>query len=296
MDKEITAFISYLYTVKRKSENTRLSYRRDLHKMEIFLQERGVVQVEDIKPEDLEAFVKDLEDQGFKAATVSRSIASIKAFYHFLQKEHLVEKDITGELHAPRIEKKLPEIISIEEMTCLLDQPCGESPKEIRDKAMLEMLYATGMRVTELISLHLTDVNLQMGFVMCRDGNKERAIPFGQKAKGAMISYLESGRPALIRTEDSDILFLNCTGLPMSRQGFWKLLKYYAHKAGIREAITPHTIRHSFAAHLVENGADLRSVQEMMGHSDISTTQMYAAMSGNRMREVYAAAHPREKE
>ena len=208
----------------------------------------------------------------------------------------MIAQDMTQKLHAPRVEKKMPEIITVEETVCLLEQPCGGTPKELRDKAMLELLYATGMRVTELISLQLTDLNLQMGFVICRDQMKERTIPFGQKAKTALINYLKNGRPALSREDTPEVLFVNCTGAPMSRQGFWKLLKFYAQKAGIRGEVTPHTIRHSFAAHLVENGADLRSVQEMLGHSDISTTQMYAEMTGNHLREIYAAAHPREKE
>lgn len=294
MDKAIEEFISYLQTTKNTSENTRLSYKRDLNKLKSFLETRGIKSAAAIKQQDLAAFVKYLEEQNFKAATISRNIASIKAFYHFLENSHIVEGDITEELHAPKIEKKLPEIMSIEDATLLLEQPSGNSPKELRDKAMLELLYATGVRVTELISLKITDINLQMNFVMCRDGSKERAIPFGQKARESLIRYLEAGREQLLHGEETDMLFVNCTGQSMSRQGFWKLLKYYAQRAGIEAPITPHTIRHSFAAHLVENGADLKSVQEMLGHSDIATTQMYAVMNRNHLREVYAKAHPRE--
>ena len=177
-------------------------------------------------------------------------------------------------------------------MAALLEQPSGDSPKELRDKAMLELLYATGIRVTELISLCLENVNLKTDCIICKDGNKERVIPFGNKARNALIDYLEQGRPAMTGEEET-VLFVNCNGQTMSRQGFWKLLKAYAKKAGIKTEITPHTLRHSFAAHMVENGADLRSVQEMMGHSDISSTQIYAVIYKNHLREVYAKAHPR---
>ena len=209
-----------------------------------------------------------------------------------LQKKEL-EKDISEPLKAPKIDKKVPEILSTEEVVSLLEQPRGGMPKELRDKAMLELLYATGIRVTELISLKVEDINLQMGFIVCKDAHKERVIPFGAEAKRALLSYLNKSRDAMILNKEEDILFVNCSGQAMSRQGFWKLIKYYAKKAGIDADITPHTIRHSFAAHLVENGADLRSVQEMLGHSDISTTQIYANMNHNKIREVYAKAHPR---
>jgi integrase/recombinase XerD len=175
----------------------------------------------------------------------------------------------------------------------LLEQPKNSSPKEIRDKAMLELLYATGIRVTELISLKCIDVNYDMGYIVCHDKNKERVIPFGAKASAALEHYMNNARSFLVEDESNQILFTNCSGKPMSRQGFWKLIKHYAKKAGIKSEITPHTLRHSFAAHLVENGADLKSVQEMLGHSDISTTQIYASMSHNRIREVYKKAHPR---
>lgn len=293
MDKAIDAFIVYLHNIKKTSANTEMSYRRDLTKLSRYLESQGIVEVEDIREKNLREFVKDLERQQLKASTVSRSIASMKAFYHFLYKENMVAEDIAEKLHAPKIEKKLPEIMTIEETVSLLEQPSGNTPKELRDKAMLELLYATGIRVTELISLRIADVNLQMSFILCRDGNRERIIPFGHKAQNALLRYLESGRAALLKKRDTDILFVNCSGQQMSRQGFWKLIKFYAEKAGITSEITPHTLRHSFAAHLVENGADLRSVQEMLGHSDIATTQVYATWSQKHIREVYAKAHPR---
>ena len=183
--------------------------------------------------------------------------------------------------------------MTMNEVNTLLEQPNGDKPKEIRDKAMLELLYATGIRVSELITLRSEDLNLQMNYIVCNHGGKERIIPFGLKARNALINYLEHSREALVMNNKSDELFVNCSGVPMSRQGFWKLIKYYSRKAGITTDITPHTLRHSFAAHLVENGADLKSVQEMLGHSDISTTQIYANMNHNHLREVYQKAHPR---
>ncbi len=293
MGNHIDAFILYLHNMKKTSDNTELSYKRDLYKVQVYMEDRGISGVEKITKEDLSGYVKNLEEQKFAAATISRNIASIKAFYHYLYKEGIVSEDISEDLKAPKIEKKIPEILTMDEVIRLLNQPKGDSPKEIRDKAMLELLYATGIRVSELITLKVSDVNLQMGYIVCRDSNKERMIPFGREAKTALLKYMDKIRDVMIGNSDSEILFSNCSGQPMSRQGFWKLIKYYAKKADIQSDITPHTLRHSFAAHLVENGADLRSVQEMLGHSDISTTQIYANLNHNHIREVYAKAHPR---
>lgn len=290
---EIEAFILYLHNIKKTSNNTEVSYKRDLGKFCRFLSLRGINEAAAIQKEDLQEYIRFLEEQDFAASTVSRSVASLKAFYHYLYKEGRIEKDISEVLRAPKIEKKTPEILSMGEVVRLLEQPQGDSPKEIRDKAMLELLYATGIRVTELITLRLSDVNLSVGFILCREASKERMIPFGEQAKEALLRYLDKARNSMLADAGSDILFVNCSGQPMSRQGFWKLIKSYARKAGIAEDITPHTLRHSFAAHLVENGADLRSVQEMLGHSDISTTQIYAHLNHNHIREVYAKAHPR---
>ncbi|MCM1040723.1 MAG: site-specific tyrosine recombinase XerD [Ruminococcus sp.] len=293
MEKEITAFISYLHNVKKTSNNTEMSYRRDLEKMQTFMAQEGISQVQEVTAEGLCDYIRYLEDSHFAAATVSRNVASLKAFYHFMMQEGIVKEDVSGKLKAPKIEKKIPEILTPEEVVRLLEQPGGDSDKEIRDKAMLELLYATGIRVTELITLKVSDINLPMSYLICRDANKERVIPFGGAAKGALERYLDGVRESMIEDKKSDILFANCSGLPMSRQGFWKIIKYYAKKADIKADITPHTLRHSFAAHLVENGADLRSVQEMLGHSDISTTQIYANLHHSHIREVYAKAHPR---
>ncbi len=286
-------FIQYIHDVKKASVNTELSYKRDLGKVCDYLTAHGVTSFADVREAHLEGYMSYLEENHFSAATISRNVASVKALYHYMLREGIVTEDVSAVLRSPKIEKKLPEIMSTQEVVRLLEQPSGDSLKEIRDKAMLELLYATGIRVTELISLKITDVNIGMNFIMCRDGNKERVVPFGNVAKQAMVRYIDQAREAMMEGELSDVLFVNCSGQPMSRQGFWKLIKHYAKKAGIEADITPHTLRHSFAAHLVENGADLRSVQEMLGHSDISTTQIYANLNHKRLREVYAKTHPR---
>ena len=293
MEREVQEYISYLHNVKHTSNNTEMSYKRDLLKVCHFMQERGINSATAVKEQDLKAYIHVLEEQKLAAATVSRNIASIKAFFLYLFSEGKIQNDAALCLKAPKIEKKMPEILTMGEVSALLEQANGDSPKEIRDKAMLELLYATGIRVTELISLKVSDVNLSMHFIMCRDPHKERMIPFGTQAHDALERYLGGVRAEMVEDKSSEILFANCSGKPMSRQGFWKLIKFYAKKAGITADITPHTLRHSFAAHLVENGADLKSVQEMLGHSDISTTQIYANMNHNRIREVYAKAHPR---
>lgn len=293
MQKEIDSFISYLHNVKQSSTNTQMSYRRDLKKFDAFCKERGITSVSQLKAQDLEAYVDGMGEEQFKPATVSRNIASLKAWVHFLQEESILTDDISATLKVPKIEKKVPEIMTMNEVGLLLEQPSSSNPKEIRDKAMLELLYATGIRVSELISLQIEDLNLQMNYITCKDNSKERMIPFGQKARTALLQYMESAREKMLSDVNNHILFVNCSGKAMSRQGFWKLIKYYARKAGITADITPHTLRHSFAAHLVENGADLKSVQEMLGHSDISTTQIYANMNHNHLREVYKKAHPR---
>ncbi len=293
MIKEIDQFISYLHNVKKTSTNTELSYKRDLKKFVAFLEERGVNSIKEVSEKDLKDYVQYMNDNDFKPATISRNIASIKALFHYFSTENADIADISGKLKAPKIEKKAPEIMTTSEVNRLLEQPSGEGPKEVRDKAMLELLYATGIRVSELISLKMSDVNLQMNCIVCSDAKKERVVPFNATARDAIVRYLEDGREALVGNTDCDSLFVNCSGDSMSRQGFWKLIKYYTKKAGIEADITPHTLRHSFAAHLVENGADLKSVQEMLGHSDISTTQIYAHMNHNHLRDVYAKSHPR---
>lgn len=293
MNDEIQEFIAYLKEVKKTSENTAVSYERDLKKLNKYFREQGVFDVNQITSTSLNSYILYLEKQGLKPATISRGIASIKAFFHFLQRQGYVSQDAAEELKAPKVEKKMPAVLTTAETVKLLDQAKGSTPKELRDSAMLELLYATGIRVSELISLKIEDVNLQMEYITCRDTSRERIVPFGTVAKNALGTYLTKGRPGLVADEKSPYLFTNCSGRAMSRQGFWKLVKSYGKKAGITAELTPHTLRHSFAVHLVSNGADLHSVQEMLGHSDISTTQVYADMNQSRIREVYTKAHPR---
>ena len=275
------------------SDNTAVSYERDLKKLWSYLEEQGITQVTEITATSLNSYILFLEREGKKPSTISRSIASMKAFFTYLKRQGIQKEDLAEDLHAPKIEKKVPEILSPEEVERLLDQARGSTPKELRDCAMLELLYATGIRVSELIHLQMEDINLQMEYIKCRDAHKERIVPFGNVAREAVFRYLDQGRMELVKEKENPWLFTNCSGQPMSRQGFWKLIKGYGKKAGIRHEITPHTLRHSFAAHLVHNGADLHAVQEMLGHSDISTTQIYARMNQSRIREVYAKAHPR---
>jgi len=289
MEQEIKGFVSYLHNVKKTSKNTELSYQRDLMKMMRFLREQKVEAVNDVTETNLNSYILDLEKKGMAAATVSRNIASMKSFYLYLLKNGEIVKDPAENLKAPKVEKKIPDILSVDETAKLLEQPGDRTAKGLRDRAMLELLYATGIRVTELISLKVDDVNWQLDYIVCRDRTKERIIPFGSKAREALERYMKQARKELIGDKECEMLFPNCSGESMSRQGFWKLLKQYVKQAGIEMEITPHTLRHSFAAHLVDNGADLHVVQEMLGHSDISTTMMYAA----RTREVYAKAHPR---
>ena len=293
METIIQEFISYLHEVKKTSSNTESSYQRDLNKLAAYMEMQGITEVRRITVTHLQSYILYMEREGFAPATISRNIASIKALFHYLFKKGYITDDVSETLKAPKIEKKMPEILITDAVNKLLDQPSGKSPKEMRDRAMLELLYATGIRVSELISLKTTDVDFQVGYIICRDAHKERVIPFGTPAKRALTDYMKSARGELLEDQTSDVLFTNCSGQPMSRQGFWKIVKYYAKKAGITADITPHTLRHSFAAHLVENGADLRSVQEMLGHSDISTTQIYASMTQNKIREVYVRNFPR---
>ena len=292
MEMELPLFITHLDEIKNASKSTMMSYQRDLKKLNAYLDEHGISGIKEITSTNLNSYILYLEKQGLSAATVSRNVASMRAFFHYAFREHLIESDPSENIKSPHQEKRLPEILEMEEVVRLLEQPNRDCPKEIRDKAMLELLYATGMRVSELINLKTGDINLELEYLICRDGEKERIIPFGQAAAAALEHYLQGSREELLKGEESSYLFINCSGKPMSRQGFWKLIKHYAKKAGI-EDITPHTLRHSFAAHLVQNGADLKSVQEMLGHSDISTTQIYMTLNVNRVRQVYAKAHPR---
>ncbi len=293
MNELFNKFIAYIHVTKQSSHNTEVSYLRDLRQMEHFALLKGVDLATDVTESLLESYVDWLGKQGKSPATISRCIASIKAFYAYLEKKGFVDQSPAAKLKAPKVEKQMPHILSIEDTTRLIEQASGDSPKALRDRAMLELLYATGIRVTELITLKLEDVDMDNEIIVCESGHKTRAIPFGGEAKVALEKYLATGRDGLLFGENNELLFVNCSGESMSRQGFWKIIKAYGKAAGITEEITPHTLRHSFATHLVQNGAELSAVQEMLGHSDISTTQIYVKMAGAGVKEAYKKAHPR---
>lgn len=292
MKEYVIRYITYLTEVKKASANTVMSYQHDLKRMTDYFAEQGITDVKKVNKTSINSYILYLERQNWSIATQSRYIASMKAFFIYLRNENYIDSLPTREIKAPHVEKKLPDILSVEEMMLLLEQPDCKTVKGIRDKAMLELLYGTGIRVTELISLRLPDINLDMSYIQCISHKKSRIVPFHDGAKNALKEYLVHARGILVKDKNEDILFTNYTGEPMSRQGFWKLVKAYAAQAGIKREITPHTLRHSFAAHLVENGADLKAVQEMMGHSDLTSTQIYASMANNRIREVYSRTHP----
>ena len=294
MTEDIKDFVVYLREVKRTSANTEVSYQRDLLQMASYLREKGITEVSKVTRTSLNSYILHLEKEGKATTTISRVLASMKAFFHYELSCGRIRRDPAELIKAPRVEKKLPTILTVEEVNCLLAQPGGEAPKEIRDKAMLELLYATGIRVSELIHLKLEDVNLNVGFITCRDGVKERTVPFGKVARQSLMDYMERARKVLLKGNESEWLFTNCSGKPMSRQGFWKIIKHYQEKAGIQADITPHTLRHSFAAHLLKSGADVHAVQAMLGHSDMATTQAYMAYSrAGEMRDAGAGAYPR---
>ena len=293
MEQSIVDFTEYLRNEKKSSENTVLSYARDLKGFCRFMKESGVLDPAKVNRTNVMAYVYELQKQQKAGTTVSRNIASIRSFFQFLQRKGLVTENPAADLELPKVEKKIPEILSLDKVELLLEQPNGEEDKEIRDKAMLELLYATGIRVTELISLRVEDINLPLEYIRCGSDAKSRIIPIGAQAKVSLRRYLDKVREHMVLRPDEEVLFVNCNGKPMTRQGFWKIIKAYAKKAGIEEDITPHMLRHSFAAHLIENGADLRSVQEMLGHSDISTTQIYTKLTNQKLKNVYAKTHPR---
>ncbi|MDE7432676.1 MAG: tyrosine recombinase XerD [Lachnospiraceae bacterium] len=293
MEETINQFVSFLRDIKHVSENTAISYKRDLMKMGEYYAKQGIYLPEKVTSTGMNTYILWLEKNGCAPSTISRYIASMKSYFHYLLQMGRVKKDPTMLLKGPVSEKKNPNVLSVEKVDCLLRQPSGDSVKEVRDKAMLELLYATGMKVSELINLLTEDVNLNLGYIICKDKTKERIVPFGLSAKKAINRYMEESRPKLLKGTESEVLFLNCSGKKMSRQGFWKIIKHYGERAGIEEEITPQALRHSFAMHLVENGASLRAVQEMMGHSTAATTQIYANMNKTKLNEEYLKAHPR---
>lgn len=279
MYNELALFLVYLNRVKHSSKNTIQSYERDLKYFLKFLSENSINKTSAINGEWIRKYLDFMKSENKSSSTISRTLASIRAFFFYLIKEGKADENPALSIDMPKITKKAPKILSEGEVLELLSAPHTTDIKGIRDKAMLELLYATGIRVTELITLKVTDINLNQGYIMCRDENKERCIPIGKPAITALKNYLAEVRYAMIRDQYEQSLFVNCNGLPLTRQGFWKILKTYAKNANIETEITPHMLRHSFAAHLIQNGANLKSVQQMLGHSDISTTQVYTHLA-----------------
>lgn len=275
MRESIDAFVSYLQEVKGAPENTWISYKRDLNKLDRFFAGQGLSEVKEITVAHLNAYMQSLKEQELKEATISRHLASIRMFFRYLCEYGVIPEDISESLAAPKIEKQIPEVLTAEEAARLLGQPAGEKPANLRDRAMLELLYATGIRVSELVSLKLSDVDMQNEYIECGSGIRRRIIPFGGTATMALFKYLYLGRDKLLRKKNCDRLFLNFAGGPLSRQGFWKIVKFYVAEAGIEKEITPHTLRHSFAANMVQSGMDVKSLQARMGNSDRGTAYMY---------------------
>ena len=283
----------YLTDVKKASANTLASYMRDVRQLSDYVAAHDLPGLDSLDDEELAAYIAWLRHNGKSPATVSRCIASLKSFYSLLLSQGVVDHNPAAGLVPEKSVQKLPQILTSKEVELLLEQPECTDMKGYRDRAMLELLYATGIRVSELISLDVSDVNIPAGFIRCRSKDKERMIPLYPAAIKALSEYVEFIRPQMIASPDEQSLFVNISGKRMSRQGFWKIIKTYQKKAGIEKDITPHTLRHSFAAHLLENGADLRSIQEMLGHADISSTQVYSHIVKKQLKDVYNKAHPR---
>ena len=292
MEKQVKLFLEFIENDKKLSSNTLQSYKRDIVQFEEYLNKNDIV-YNKVAKDDLEKYIEYLKEIGKKTSTISRNIASIRSFYQYLVRTKKVKKDPTDGIQSPKIEKKAPSILSSEEIELLLEQPKNVDLKGIRDKAMLEFAYATGMRVTEIISLNIDDVNLEDAYVVCNSGFKKRNIPLGSISKKALEEYIKSARPILIKDEKEKSLFVNINGKRLTRQGFWKIVKFYKEQAHITKEITPHVLRHSFATHLLQNGADLKSIQTMLGHSDISSTQVYMQFQDDTIKNIYHKAHPR---
>ncbi|MBP3255808.1 MAG: site-specific tyrosine recombinase XerD [Clostridia bacterium] len=292
MEKQLNSFLEFLQNNKKASENTLQSYRRDIVYFNKYLDSNNINYTK-VNEEEVKEYLDYLQSVGKKASTISRNLASIRAFYQFMVKNKKIKLDPTASVQAPKIEKKAPSILTSKEIELLLEQPKDVDLKGTRDKAMLEFAYATGMRVTEIISLDVEDVKINEGYVVCHSGSKQRNIPLGTLSLKALKEYIEEARPILIKDDNTKALFVNVNGSRLTRQGFWKIVKYYKEQAHITKDITPHVLRHSFATHLLQNGADLKAIQTMLGHSDISSTQVYMQFQDNGLKNIYKKAHPR---
>jgi integrase/recombinase XerD len=288
-------FVLYLVNERRLAENTVVSYKRDLSKYQDYLSKiENIERLSSVNKIHILHFVQHLKDTGNSTKTIARHLASIRSYHQYLLRSKVTNEDPTIQIETPKLVRSLPKILSLSEVESLLDAPNTNSPLGLRDKAILELLYATGIRVSELTNLNTEDVHLEMGFIRCLGkGSRERIVPLGKVANEAIRNYLEKGRSELNKSGNSEALFLNHRGNRLTRQGFWKNLRQIATSANIQQEITPHTLRHSFATHLLENGADLSAVQEMLGHADISTTQVYTRVTKSRLKDVYNTYHPR---
>ncbi|MBR4110796.1 MAG: site-specific tyrosine recombinase XerD [Clostridia bacterium] len=285
-------FLDFLQKDKKLSDNTLQSYNRDIKLYGNYLENNNLDMLK-TDESSIKTYLDSLKENGKAVSTVSRNLASLRSFYQYLYKTKCVTEDPTVNLESPKIERKPPKILSAEQVELLLEQPKCVDLKGYRDKAMLELVYATGIRVTELISLNIDDINLESGYIKCSNRTKQRVIPIGNLAVTALKDYIDKSREVLLKSEEDTALFVNMNGQRLTRQGFWKIIKQYKAQANIDVDITPHTLRHSFAVHLLENGAELRAIQEMLGHSDISSTQVYAQIEQNRIKDVYMKTHPR---
>ena len=292
MEEQLNLFFGFLENDKKVSLNTLQSYKRDLKQFEKYIEDNGENYVE-ITDDGIREYIEHMQEIGKKPSTISRGLASIRSFYQYEAKNKVVEKDPTEGIQSPKIEKRVPSVLTSSEVALLLDQPKDVDLKGTRDKAMLEFAYATGMRVTEIISLNIEDVNLEQGYATCRNGKKERTVPIGNMSLKALKEYIQNARDIMIKDENEKALFVNVNGQRLTRQGFWKIIKYYKEQAHIEKDITPHVLRHSFATHLLQNGADLKSIQTMLGHSDISSTQVYMQFQDEGLKNIYKKAHPR---
>jgi integrase/recombinase XerD len=296
MEDNLKDFMHFMLVEKGLAKNTLLSYERDLKSYMRYLKSiESIDSLNNVQRVHIVHFLGFLKEQGKSAKTLARHVASVRAFHQFLLRDKATNQDPTVHIETPKLERSLPKVLSLQEVEKLLDTPNKQGHFGLRDKAMIELLYATGIRVSELINIDLEDVHLTMGFVrVIGKGDKERIVPVGRTASEAIQAYLNNGRPHFIsKKHRSNALFLNNLGNRLTRQGFWKILKKLTQEAGIIKELTPHTLRHSFATHLLENGADLRAVQEMLGHADISTTQIYTHVTKTRLKDVYSKFHPR---
>lgn len=294
MKELIDSFLNYLSVERGLSNNTIISYREDLNSYVDFMTKQRIDALSKIAKNDIINFMLNQKDKGISANSIARRLAAIRMFHRFLARERILKSDPTTLIDSPKLWKKIPQTLSLNEVDALIAQPDIRDKQGIRDKAILETLYATGMRVSEAVNLKIDNVNLDIGFLRCiGKGNKERVIPLGKKAIASIKRYSEVSRPHILKNKASEFLFINRFGKKISRQSFWKIIKKYAKKARIKKPMKPHTLRHSFATHLLERGADLRSVQEMLGHSNISTTQIYTHINKDRLKAMHRMFHPR---